>query len=277
MSYSGCSALHGMNPNFLKNMTGYLPLMQKDSITHMHGVAVYVMEGLSFAWDLSLENSADPYLCFWLALLHLMSYFFFLYWSPSSSLCTVFDCILSNINQILLINQSANMFVFGDFNAHHKDWLTYSSGMNRPGELCFNFSISNDLRQTVIFPTSIPDCDSHSPALLDFFFWHYDLFYNSFPSFGNSDHVVVSVSIDFLSNSKRDALFHCIGFDYSCPYWDGLCDHLRDVPWEYIFKLSASGSACEFRGYVQAGINVYIHHVIIRSSLHGFQLLVLLP
>ena len=33
---------------------GYLPLIQKDSIL-MHGLAVYVKEGLSFAWDLSLQ------------------------------------------------------------------------------------------------------------------------------------------------------------------------------------------------------------------------------
>ena len=38
---------------------GYLPLIRKDSGTHMHGIAVYVKEGLLFAWDLSLENSAD--------------------------------------------------------------------------------------------------------------------------------------------------------------------------------------------------------------------------
>ena len=56
-----------------------------------------------------------------------------------------------------------------DFNVHHKDWLTYSGGTDRPGELCYNFSISNDLTQVVNFPTWIPDCDSHSPALLDFF------------------------------------------------------------------------------------------------------------
>ena len=31
---------------------------------------------------------------------------------------------------------------------------------------------------------------------------------------GNSDHVVVSVSIDFPSNSKRDALFQRIVYDY---------------------------------------------------------------
>ena len=45
----------------------------------------------------------------------------------------------------------------GDFNVHHEDWFTYSSGTDRPGELCCNFSISNDLPQMVNFPTRIPD------------------------------------------------------------------------------------------------------------------------
>ena len=110
----------------------------------MHGLAVYVKEGLSFAWDLSLANSTNStnsYLCFQLALLHSVSYFFFLYRSPSSSLCTVFDSILSNIDEVFLINPSANVFVFGDFNILDKDWLTYSGGTDRPGELCYHFSI----------------------------------------------------------------------------------------------------------------------------------------
>ena len=42
----------------------YLPLIQKDSSTHMHSLAVYGKEDLPFAQDLSLENSADSYLCF---------------------------------------------------------------------------------------------------------------------------------------------------------------------------------------------------------------------
>ena len=46
------------------SVRGYLPLIRKDSITHMHGLAVYVKVGLPFAWDLSLENSADSYICF---------------------------------------------------------------------------------------------------------------------------------------------------------------------------------------------------------------------
>ena len=43
---------------------GYLPLIQKGSTTHRHGLAVCVKEGLPFAQDLSLENSAYSYLCF---------------------------------------------------------------------------------------------------------------------------------------------------------------------------------------------------------------------
>ena len=70
------------------------------------------------------------------------------------------------------------------------------------------------------------------------------------PEFGNSDHVVVSVSIDFPTNSQCDAPFHYIAYDYSHADWDGLLDHLRDVPWEHIFKLSASTAACEFCEWV---------------------------
>ena len=55
---------------------GYLSLIRKDSSTHMHGLAVHVKEGLSFAQDLPIENSADSYLCSRLALLQSVSSFF---------------------------------------------------------------------------------------------------------------------------------------------------------------------------------------------------------
>ena len=89
---------------------------------------------------------------------------FFLYESPSLSLWPFFF-FLSNIVEVLSINPCINVILFGDFNVHHKDWLTYSGGTDRPDELCYNFSISNDLTQMVNFPTRIPDCDSHSPTL----------------------------------------------------------------------------------------------------------------
>ena len=65
-------------------------------------------------------------------------------------------------------------------------------------ERCYNF-YSNDLTQMVNFPSWIPDCNSHSSALLDLF-----ISFNSsicstmgFPPMGNSDHVVVLISMVF--------------------------------------------------------------------------------
>ena len=113
----------------------------------------------------------------------------------------------------------------------------------------------------VNFPTRIPDCDSHSPALLDLFLSSGLTIYSAmdFLPLGNSDHVVISVSIDFPPNSQEDALFHCIAYDYSCADWEGLCDHLRDVSWEDIFKLSVSAAASEFCEWVQVGTYIYIY------------------
>ena len=67
----------------------------------------------------------------------------------------------------------------------------------------------------------------------------------TFLPFGNSDHVVTSVSNEFSSNAKRNALFPWPSYDYSCADWDSLCDYLRDFTWEDIFKLSASAAANE--------------------------------
>ena len=153
--------------------------------------------------------------------------------------------ISSNIDETLSINSSTNVFVFRDFNVHNKVWLPYSGGTDRPGKLCYHFSISNDLTQVVNFPTWVPDCRSHSPTLLDLFLSSDNSICSTmaFLPSGNSDHVVVSVSIEFPINSIQDAPFHCIVYDYSCTGWDGLCDHLRDVQWEDIFKHSASAAA----------------------------------
>ena len=221
------------------------------------GLSSFNLKGFyySYAWSLSLCERRTSFctrrisrkLCRFLLIFltgfsSLSVLLFFLYWSPSSSSFTVFESISSNINEVLSINQSANMFVFGDFNVHNKDWLVYSGGTDIPGESLLQFfylkwPYSDDLTQMVNVPTRIPHCDSHSPALLDSFLSSNASICSTmnFPPLANSDHTVVSVSVNF-PNSKRDAPFHRIVYDYSRADWDGLRDHLRDASWEDIFN-----------------------------------------
>ena len=71
------------------SLKSYLPLTRKHSVTHVHGLSVYVKEGASFYRLIS--GKIWRFLCFWQALLHSLLYFFFCCQSPSSSLCMIFD------------------------------------------------------------------------------------------------------------------------------------------------------------------------------------------
>ena len=116
-----------------------------------------------------------------MALLHLVSHFFFLYRSPSFSLCTVFDAHSSSTNEVLSVNLSANVFP-------DKDW----------NDLKQSYSDSN-------CPTRIPTCDSYCPALLDMFISSDSSICSTvaFLSLGKSDHVFVSAFVFFPSKCRK--------------------------------------------------------------------------
>ena len=52
---------------------------------------------------------------------------------------------------------------------------------------------------------------------------------------------------------------------------DGLCDNLRDVSWQNIFKLSASAAASVFYEWDEVGIDVYIPHRKYKDKPHSSQ------
>ena len=54
----------------------YLPLIRKDLVTQKYGLAVYMKGGLSFAQELSLENSVDSYVFEWRYFTKCLSSFF---------------------------------------------------------------------------------------------------------------------------------------------------------------------------------------------------------
>ena len=85
--------------------------------------------------------------------------------------------------------------------------------------------MSNDLTQMVNYPIQIPGCVSHSPDLLEFVLQWLSLNWE--------------IMIMLLSQCQTHNGMHCFiayAYGFSHADWDGLCGHLRDIPWEDIFK-----------------------------------------
>ena len=108
------------------------------------------------------------------------------------------------------------------------------------------------------------------------FFWEAVLFQNLHHIWGNYDNCIITVFIDFPSNSKMDALFHFKPFDYSCTDWEGLHYHLRDVTWEEIFKFvaSAAAAAAESKLYDLNSFLVWVSALPGRICFPGAQYLI---
>ena len=106
-----------------------------------------------------------------------------------------------------------------DFNVHHKDCLTHSGGTDRPGELYYDFSISNDLILMVTLLLK-SECDSHRSALLDLLFSSDAIQWLPF-----TGEFLLSGCLSFYwlsAKLKTDAQFHRIAYDYFYADWDGL-------------------------------------------------------
>ena len=149
------------------SVRGCISLIWKDSSTHMHGHTVHVKEGVPLAWDLQI-NSTDSYLSFLLTLLHsvlllfLLSITFFV-------LCTFFYSLLSNVDEVLLINHLLMCLYLETLTSIIQTGLSILVELMDLVNSVIIFFISSNLTQMVNFPTRIPYCDSHSPALLNFF------------------------------------------------------------------------------------------------------------
>ena len=108
------------------------------------------------------------------------------------------------------------------------------------------------------FPTWIWDYDSQSHALLDFFFLLMLEFVLHWLSFIGKFWSCCCLNFHWLSiKFTTGSPFYHTDYDYSHADWDGFHNHLRDVPWEDIFKLSASTVASKFCEWIQVGIDVY--------------------
>ena len=239
------------------DIPGYCSLSVKQR--HMHGLAVYIKEGIPCARDPSFESSDQPFMCFRMALLHSTSFIFFLY-RPHQDNLECINSISENIDKVLCSYPSANIHLCGDFNAHHIEWLTHSNKTDDAGMGCYEFALLHDLTQLIDYPTRIPDAENHFSSLLD-------LFLTSCPNeckpspphppFGTSDHIVLSVTVNFPPKQSTEVPFHRTVYIRSF------------LAVSRYFQLSASEATARISDWITAGIDIFVPHKKYQQKPHS--------
>ena len=79
------------------SVDGYLPLIRKDSNSHMLGLGIYIRKNSPICRETRFESTDYSFMCFRLAPLHSITFLFVLYRSPLSQDCTLFDIISDKI------------------------------------------------------------------------------------------------------------------------------------------------------------------------------------
>lgn len=85
----------------------------------MHGFSVYIRDILKLL--LRVLPSFVTKFCY-------VSLFIFRL--TSSQDCSILNIVVDSIENALSLHPSANIFVIGDFNAHHNMWLKHSEGID---------------------------------------------------------------------------------------------------------------------------------------------------
>ena len=238
---------------------------------HMHGLAVYIKEGIPCARDTSFESPDQPFMCFRMALLHSTSFIFFLYRPHHDNLGCI-NSISTNIDKVLCSYPSANIHVCGDFNAHHMEWLIHSNKSDDAGVGCYEFALSHDLKQLIDYPTRIPDAENQFSSLLD-------LFLTSCPDeckpspphppFGTSDHVVISVTVNFPPKQSTEVPFHRTVYRYRKADWDSFRFFLADMPVSRYLQMNASEATALISDWITAGIDLFVPHKKYQQKPHS--------
>ena len=227
-----------------------------------HGLLVYIKKAFPAGRVKRFEVADAPFMCFRVALVQSTSYIFTLYRPQHDTDGNVlFDQIAEKVDQILTECPSANIHICGDFNVHHKDWLTHSNTTDTAGRHCHDFAMAYGLTQIVDVPTRVPDRDGDFASLLD-------LFLTSVPDkcthsvtapMGTSDHCVISVKVDTKYKKSTDAPFHRKVFRFAKADWDGFRSFMSDMPHSSIFsKDDVSENTEDVTKWIQAGMDNFI-------------------
>ena len=169
-------------------------------------------------------------------------YLFSIYRNPDAD-DSIYDCLLTSMAAIQESDRKAAFVFVGDFNAHHREWLSSVSPTNCHGLKAFDFSSEAGCEQLVQKPTH------RSGNCLDLVFTDVPgvVGCNVGTPIGTSDHSYVSVTIR-TEQTVPDVSFSRKIYIKSRADWNGILQELSTVDWPDIYhqvdSISSFNATC---------------------------------
>lgn len=205
-------------------------LLKRNAIPRARGMAVYVREGYSASRNRSAVCGCHEVqvmkVC---GRLHNI-YLFSIYRNPDLD-DGIFDCLLSSMASIQEADRKASFMFFGDFNAHHRDWLNSVSLTDCHGVAALDFATQSGCEQL------ITEATHRSGNCLDLFFTDSVgiVTANVGPPIGSSDHNFISANIK-INQFVPDVSFSKKIYLKSRADWVSIHSDLLNLDWSSIYR-----------------------------------------
>ena len=204
--------------------------LRRNAIHRAQGMALYIRKDFSASRKANYECR-----CHEVQVLKVCGktnnfYIFSVYRNPDAD-DSIYDCLLTSMAAIQESDRKAAFVFVGDFNAHHRDWLSSVSPTNCHGLKAFDFSSEAGCEQLVHKPTH------RSGNCLDLVFTDVPgvVGCNVGTPIGTSDHSYVSITIR-TEQTVPDVSFSRKIYIKSRADWDGILRDLSVVDWPDIYR-----------------------------------------
>ena len=205
-------------------------LLTWNAIPRARGMALYIRNDFSATNQRSYECNCHEVQVVKVCGRHSNFYIFSVYRNPDAD-DSIFDCLLSMMERIQQNDRRSSFLFLGDFNAHHREWLSSVSPTDRHGLSACDFSSVSGCEQLIHEPTHVSgNC--------------LDLIFTDVPGvvasrvgspIGTSDHSYISTSIN-IRQSVPDISFSRKVFLKSRADWNGILMDLSLLNWPDIYR-----------------------------------------
>ena len=205
-------------------------LLQRNAIPRAQGMAVYIRKDFPASRKPNFECRCHEVQVVKVCGKTNNFYIFSIYRNPDAD-DSIFDCLLTSMAAIQNSDRKAAFVFVGDFNAHHREWLSSVSPTNCHGLKAFDFSSEAGCEQLIHKPTH------RSGNCLDLVFTDVPgvVACNVGTPIGTSDHSYVSLAIK-TEQAVPDVSFSRKIYIKSRADWDGILRDLSTVNWPDIYR-----------------------------------------